>query len=241
MSKLIFSKGRYCVRQAKTEAELHASQRLRHLAFTGEDGQDVDAHDAVCDHMLVEDVESGALVASYRLMLLQSGNEIEDSYSAQYYDLGALNTFGNPMLELGRFCIHPERSDPEILRVAWGAMTRIVDGQGIRMLFGCSSFEGCDARQYEDAFAYLRQGHLAPDHMRPLIKSPEVVSFAQKPVTPNALRRIPPLLRTYLAMGGWVSDHAVVDRSMNTLHVFTGVEISAIPEGRKRLLRAVAS
>ncbi len=42
---------------------------------------------------------------------------------------------------------------------------------------------------------------------------------------------MPPLLRTYLMMGGWVSDHAVVDRQMNTLHVFTGLEIGAIPPG----------
>ena len=41
-------------------------------------------------------------------------------------------------------------------------------------------------------------------------------------------------------MGGWVSDHAVVDEKMNTLHVFTGVEIGAIPAARKRLLRAVS-
>ena len=51
---------------------------------------------------------------------------------------------------------------------------------------------------------------------------------------------MPPLLRTYLLMGGWVSDHAVVDRHMNTLHVFTGLEINAIPPARKRLLRGVA-
>jgi L-ornithine Nalpha-acyltransferase len=53
---------------------------------------------------------------------------------------------------------------------------------------------------------------------------------------------MPPLLRSYLAMGGWVSDHAVVDRDLNTLHVFTGLEIRAIPEARaRRLLRAVAA
>ena len=34
-------------------------------------------------------------------------------------------------------------------------------------------------------------------------------------------------------MGGWVSDHAVVDRQMNTLHVFTGLEIAAIPRPAK--------
>ena len=51
---------------------------------------------------------------------------------------------------------------------------------------------------------------------------------------------MPPLLRSYLVMGGWVSDHAVVDNDLNTLHVFTGLEISAIPPGRARLLRAAA-
>ena len=51
---------------------------------------------------------------------------------------------------------------------------------------------------------------------------------------------MPPLLRTYLLMGGWVSDHAVVDRDLNTLHVFTALEIRAIPPARARLLRGVA-
>jgi len=40
-------------------------------------------------------------------------------------------------------------------------------------------------------------------------------------------------------MGGWVSDHAVVDRQLKTLHVFTGLSIDAIPEARKRLLRGL--
>ena len=51
---------------------------------------------------------------------------------------------------------------------------------------------------------------------------------------------MPPLLRTYLMMGGWVSDHAVVDDDMNTLHVFTGLEIAAVPPARARALRMVA-
>ena len=55
------------------------------------------------------------------------------------------------------------------------------------------------------------------------------------------MKRMPPLLRSYLAMGGWVSDHAVVDRDMNTLHVFTGLEVRAIPPARARALRLVAA
>jgi len=52
-----------------------------------------------------------------------------------------------------------------------------------------------------------------------------------------ALRRMPPLLRSYLVMGGWVSDHAVIDNDLNTLHVFTGVEVKRVPRKRVSLLR----
>ena len=55
---------------------------------------------------------------------------------------------------------------------------------------------------------------------------------------PNGL---PPLLRSYLGLGGWVSDHAVVDTVLDTLHVFTGVEIAKIPPARARALRLIAS
>ena len=238
----ILAKGRYRARLAENQTEIKAAQSLRTLAFgVNLGGLDADSYDPLCDHMLVEEVPTGTLVACYRLMQFSSGSQIGQSYCAQFYDLSALQAFKGRMLELGRFCIHPDHSDPEILRVAWGAMTRIVDGQGIEMLFGCSSFAGCNAVSYRDAFALLQTRYLAPRRWRPLAKATEVVSLDAGPVVANAMRNIPPLLRTYLAMGGWVSDHAVVDREMNTMHVFTGVQISAIPEARKRLLRAVAS
>ena len=66
----------------------------------------------------------------------------------------------------------------------------------------------------------------------------------KRPIRPRATQKamaaMPPLLRTYLLMGGWVSNHAVVDHQLDTLHVFTGLEIRAIPPARARLLRAVA-
>ncbi|HBV53616.1 MAG TPA: ornithine-acyl-ACP acyltransferase, partial [Rhodobacteraceae bacterium] len=84
------------------------------------------------------------------------------------------------------------------------------------------------------AFTILRQRHLAPRRWLPRVKAPQVFRFARllrrTPDAKLAQLRMPPLLRTYLLMGGWVSDHAVVDSHMNTLHVFTGLEIAAIPE-----------
>ncbi len=239
-------RGRYRARTAESQADITAAQDLRTLTFRGEGGaRDEDAFDAICTHVLVEEVRTGRLVCCFRLLPLNGGGDIGRSYSAQFYDLGALRDFQGPMVEMGRFCIHPEARDPDILRVAWGAMTAFVDREGVEMLFGCSSFHGTDADEYLDAFAMLKERHLAPKRWLPRVKAPNVFRFARqlrlkKPDAKLAMLRMPPLLRTYLMMGGWVSDHAVVDRDLNTLHVFTGLEIRAIPPARARLLRGVA-
>jgi putative hemolysin len=247
-----FRKGRYAARFAQTEADFVAAQGLRYLAFIEGGGGDprqgareTDVFDALCRHVLVEDSGSGQLVCCFRLLSLNGGVQIGKSYAAQYYDLSGLQGYAGKMVEMGRFCIRPDARDPDVLRVAWGALTRIVDDEGVQMLFGCSSFRGVDAATYEDAFTLLKEHHQAPVRWRPRVKAPAVVLFDDllrrpTPDVKRALQAMPPLLRTYLAMGGWVSDHAVVDRDLNTLHVFTGLEIASIPPARARLLRAVA-
>lgn len=247
---LTLRKGRYTARLASGDEDLRRAQQLRYLSFRARrsgqpEGLDADSFDPDCLHMLVEEARSGTLVCCFRLMPLAGGAEIGRSYSAQYYNLSALADFDGPMVEMGRFCIHPDWKDPDILRVAWGAMTRFVDETGVEMLFGCSSFQGTEAADYRDTFAMLKEAHLAPKRWLPRVKAPDVFRFARalkrlKPDAKRAMQAMPPLLRTYLLMGGWVSDHAVVDRDLDTLHVFTGLEIRAIPPARARLLRGVA-
>ncbi|NNE82276.1 MAG: GNAT family N-acetyltransferase [Silicimonas sp.] len=245
------SDGRYRTRMAETPADLEGAQRLRHQAFIASDrdlaptdGRDRDAFDSACQHIMVEDRATGRLVATLRLLPLGSGAEIGRSYSAQYYELKGLAGYKKPMVEVGRFCVERDVRDPDVLRAAWGALAGVVDAKGVEMLFGCSSFQGTDEQAYADAFAMLKERHLAPKRWLPRIKAPNVFRFAQrlrrKPDPKRALRTMPPLLRSYLSLGGWVSDHAVVDRDLNTLHVFTGLEIRSIPPARARALRAVA-
>ena len=250
-----FSRGIYEARLAETPADVEAAQRLRHAAFIAgrrgavidvarADGRDADHLDEICDHMLVEERKTGRLVCCFRMMPLASGADIDRTYSAQYYDLDALRDYPSPMVEMGRFCILPGLKDPDILRVAWGAMTAYVDEKGVEMLFGCSSFDGTEAEAYMDAFALLKAKHLAPKRWLPRVKAATIFPFAKRlrirrPNMKLAVGRMPPLLRTYLMMGGWVSDHAVVDNDLGTLHVFTGLEIKRVPKARARALRGV--
>nr|WP_111299857.1 GNAT family N-acetyltransferase [Paracoccus saliphilus] len=244
-------KGHYRARLAETPEDLRMSQRLRWLCFIARAGQrddgihvEADELDPECRHMLIEDVASNQLVCSFRFLPLTNGSQIRRSYSARYYNLDALGSFDGPMVELGRFCIHPDRQDPDIVRIAWAALTRFVDETGVEMLFGCSSFTGCEPEPHAEAFAMLKERHLAPRRWWPRVKAPKVFRFARalrlrQPDPKRAMAAMPPLLRSYLAMGGWVSDHAVVDPVLRTMHVFTGVEIRAIPPARKRLLHAL--
>lgn len=245
---------RYRVRIAASAADVIAAQRLRHLCFLAARGlaaraaseaRDADDLDHDCTHVLIEETATGRLVCCFRFLHLGDGREIDRSYSARYYELSRLSSFRAPMVEMGRFCVHPDVRDPDVLRLAWAAIARHVDRHGVQMLFGCSSFLGAEAEAHMEAFALLKERHLGPRRWLPRVKAPRVFRFARrlrlrKPDLGVAMRRMPPLLRSYLAMGGWVSDHAVVDPDLDTLHVFTGLEIGAIPPARARLLRSLA-
>jgi putative hemolysin len=110
------------------------------------------------------------------------------------------------------------------------------------MLFGCSSFQGTEPEDHADAFALLGARHMAPLRWRPRVKAPDVYRFSTRlsPLSEmRGLKAMPTLLRSYLMMGGWVSDHAVVDRDLGTLHVFTGLEVRTVPAARVRTLRGL--
>jgi L-ornithine Nalpha-acyltransferase len=240
------TRGIYTARLATTAQDVASAQRLRHLCFHAGRGlshhpSDVDTFDAACQHVLVTDHRSNDLVCCYRVMTFTSGRDISASYSAQFYDLTALHAFALPMMELGRFCLRPGCSDPDIVRVAWAALTRLVDQAGVAMLFGCSSFDGADWGLHRAALGYLARHHLPPARLRLATRAAETVDMAPLAATsPDQPPALPSLLRTYLAMGGWVSDRAVIDRELNTLHVFTGLDVATVPQARARALRALA-
>ena len=232
-------------RLAETPADIARAQELRHLCFLAArglcrpGGRDEDSFDAACQHVLIEEA-GGRLVACFRAMTLPAAR-IADSYSAQFYDLSALAGFAGPVMELGRFCIHPAAHDPDILRLAWAAITRIVEAEGIGLMFGCTSFPGADPALHAAALSYLARHHAAPAGLAPGRKAAAVALPDRPGEGRQALAAMPPLLRSYLGLGGWVSDHAVIDPALDTLHVFTAVEVARIPPARARALRALAS
>ena len=246
MALEIIRVGRYRARYASSQIDVLAAQSLRYQCFnlSNKDELDVDEFDALCQHVLIENLETEKLICCYRILKFDSGKNISTSYSSQFYDLKVIENFTEPMIEVGRFCIDPEENDPSVVLTAWAALAQIVDHNQTELLFGCSSFEGIEKEKYFDSFALLRDRYMAPDHWRPKIKAAQVFCYSKdliyKVDKKKALLNMPPLLKTYLSMGAWVSDHAVVDLNMKTLHLFTGMEISKIPKSRKKFLLNLA-
>ncbi|HMB10429.1 GNAT family N-acetyltransferase [Saliniramus sp.] len=242
----------YRIRFAEENGDIMRAEELRHAAFIENrpgarprtDGLDRDAFDDVYRHLLIEDEISGTLVACFRLLPLRSGEDIGRSYTARFYDLSALQAYPASVIEMGRFCMRPGWRDPAILRLAWGAVANVVDACDAGLLFGCSSFTGASHDTHAAALDLLAARYRAPPHWMPGIKAPQVVTFADRAHhhqgdPRDAFAALPPLLRSYPGLGGWVSNHAVIDTDLDTLHVFTGLEIDRIPPHRARRLRDV--
>lgn len=242
-------KGRYraSLRSASAlGADLERAQRLRHDCFIRaaglpmrDGGRDHDPYDPHCLHLLVEDVLTGQLLATCRLMLLGPA-DLHRAYGAQFYDLRPLAALPAPFLEIGRFCTAPDQRDPDILRLAWARIGALVDAEGVGLMFGCSSFMGNDPAPYAAAFDLLAARHLGPAPLRPRpLRGQGTALTPQAPPAPEGMRVMPPLLRAYLAMGAWVGADLVRDSDLHTLHVFTAVETRHVSPARARSLRRI--
>jgi putative hemolysin len=223
------------VRQADSRADLQKVMALRIARF----GVGRDEFDETSAQMMIE--QGGQLMATYRLGQYRSGAEMAGSYAAQFYDLSLMEDYNRPALELGRFCLAPKAREADILRLAFAGIAGQVDALGAGLLFGCASFAGVDPAPHAPSLAVLR-AHIS-DHWRILRRGValDLPPRAQGETALIGARAMPPLLRSYLAMGGWVGDHAVQDHQLGTIHIFTGLEVDRIPPARAAALRGLAA
>jgi len=165
------------------------------------------------------------LVLVFRSRTFSSMEDILSSYSAQYYDLTKLSTLRLKPMEIGRLCVDQHAGDPFLLLFAFKYLRSLISSRRVDFIFGCTSFAGADNPMHLEALNSLGKNQLAPINK----KSSNVLDIKKKTIcaeeSKNARDFLPPLLRFYLSLGGRVSDHAVIDRDLDTLHVFTYVQL----------------
>ncbi len=224
--------GDMAVRLAESEADIAAVQELRYRVFYDELharptaemvrlGRDFDAFDEKCDHLLVIDQSAagkGAVVGNYRL--LRGSVAAGSFYTAAEYDIRKLLAFPGEKLELGRSCVAEGYRNRPTMQLLWRGIAHYVFHWNIALMFGCGSLPGTNIERLANELGYLYYYHLAPPAIRPRALSFRHVPMDMLPVEQvNTKTELPPLIKGYLRLGGFVGDGAVIDRQFNTTDV----------------------
>jgi len=241
--------GNLGVRIATSPAEIDAVQALRYRVFYQEMGarpdpeaarslRDVDAYDAVADHLLVMDHQMGdgpdAVVGTYRLIRREAAARVGRFYSADEYDISKMLSFPGSILELGRSCVNLEHRGRATMQLLWSGIAAYVNLHSIDLMFGCASLPGIDPDENAERLTYLYANHLAPEEIRPrALESRFIEMRRMDPATLDARRTLaglPPLVKGYLRLGGFVGDGAVIDTQFNTTDVAVVVKTELVTE-----------
>jgi putative hemolysin len=226
------------VRLAENAAEIDAVQALRFDVFYREMGahpdaatlasaRDRDAFDAVADHLLVVDHNRGegaaGVVGTYRLIRRSAADRLGRFYSAAEYDISALIVAAPHLMELGRSCVRRDYRNRAVMQLLWRGIAAYVARHKVDLMFGCASLPGTNPDALSVALTYLASHHLAPPEIRPrALPDRYVEMIRQDPKTLDARRALislPPLIKGYLRLGGFVGDGAVIDAQFNTTDV----------------------
>jgi putative hemolysin len=235
--------GDYVVRLALSEMERAAAYRLRFLVFNLEmneglesayvDGFDKDHFDDVCDHMIVQNRNTGAIVGTYRMQMGDVAGKYFGYYSEQEFCFAPYEGMREQIVELGRACIHREHRLPEVLHLLWRGIARYALVNGGRYMMGCCSLTSQDAEM----------GHAVYESLRSCMVEPALLTVAtpafRLPRAKAAMTeaQAPKLLRAYLAIGAKICSEPAIDREFKTIDFLTLLDLQTLhPRVAKRFL-----
>jgi L-ornithine Nalpha-acyltransferase len=241
------------VRLAISPEDIAAVQALRYRIFYETMGarpspgmarlkRDGDAFDRNCDHLMVLDHGRGegadAVVGTYRLIRREAARRCGQFYSAAEYDISRLAAYPGPVLELGRSCVDPAYRARAVLPLLWSGIAAYVFHYDIELMFGCASLPGTDPDELAAPLSYLYHHHLAPVELRTRALPERYVDMRRlDPGSIDSERtrgQLPPLIKGYLRLGGFVGDGAVIDHQFNTTDVCIVVKTDLVTEKYSR-------
>ena len=241
--------GNLVARLAVNDAEIGAAQSLRYRVFYEEMSahpsaeveaakRDFDGFDAICDHLLVIDTKRtdlpGGVVGTYRLLRSSVANRNGGFYTSDEYEISRIVGTSGETLELGRSCVEEEYRNRPTMQLLWQSIAQYIFRYDIVVMFGCASMPGTDPQALALPLSYLYHYHLAPPALRPRALDDRYVDMRLLPQEQidqrRALAELPPLIKGYLRLGGFVGDGAVVDYDFNTTDVSIVVKTDLVTD-----------
>ncbi len=199
--------------------------------------RDFDTYDEHCDHLLLIDHSrktKNPIIGTYRLIRRAAAAKCGHFYSSSEYDVSRLEAYPGEILELGRSCIDSEYRTGPVMQLLWRGLSLYVARHNVALMFGCASLPGTDPQALKIPLSYLYHHHLAPPALRATAVPDRYVDMKLLPreaFDPNAAfeelkldprggnNSLPPLIKGYIRVGGFVGDGAVIDTQFNTTDI----------------------
>lgn len=243
------------VKFVQNDLDFKGCLRLRYNVFVEELGAKTspanrkerlerDEFDAFCQHIALIDtsIEPETLdhvIGIYRFFTEQNIQRAGRFYSETEFDISNLKKSGRSLLEFGRSCVKYGYRNQNAMRRIWLTLANFVQKNNIGLIFGTVSFHGTDIEPIRPALAYLHHHHLAPPALRTKAIGKNAVSHNAYALTKFDIKTIastlPPMLKAYLKLGGFVGDGVWIDKDFNTTDVLIAVDIETIPQQQKVL------
>ena len=200
--------------------------------------RDFDIYDEHCDHLLVIDhtrKDKNPIVGTYRLIRREAAQASGGFYSRGEYDITPILEYPGEILELGRSCIDAEYRTGQVMQILWRGLSAYIFRYDVALMFGCASLPGTDPQAHALPLSYLYYHHLAPPALRPKALPDRYIDMRLLPKEAfdpntafNSMRldprsgsnSLPPLIKGYIRVGGFVGDGAVIDPQFNTTDIF---------------------
>jgi putative hemolysin len=221
MTILAVAATRYTLLVATDGDQVRAAQRLRHEVFAGElgatlpgAGEDVDEFDAFCDHLIIREERSGAVVGTYRMLPPDRAAAAGGFYGEREFDFGGLSQLRDALVETGRSCVHADHRTGAVINLMWAGIARYMHLHGYRWLGGCASVPLADGgATAAGVWELVKRKHLAPPAWRVRPRNPWPAGSAE--TAASARPAVPPLLKGYLRLGAWVCGPPALDPDFN--------------------------
>ena len=225
------ARGRYGARFARNQADVEAVQRLRFEVFNLELGEgleesfatglDADRFDAVCHHLIVEDLDDGAIVGTYRMQTSEMARSHGGFYTAEEFDLGGFpDEVVASAIEVGRASVAKAFRNRQVLFVLWRGLAAYLTLNRKNYLFGCCSLTSQDPLEGKRVMDHLESsGQVHPEYR--VLPQPDWACYADDydPPPPNQDEevKLPRLFRTYLRYGAKICGPPAIDRDFKTI------------------------
>ena len=225
---------RFEVKFATTRQEMEEVYKLRYEDLILEYKQgapnvsDESHYDKYAKHLIVKEVATGQICGYYRMITSETVVGDNKFVCEEEFDIDTLKAQGDKICEFSRAVVKKEFRGGVVLLLLWKFILNYMMENNYRYLVGDASFFGTDRDVYKEEISYLINNYSCDPALnivsRDTLPPMQIVDTSHLSAL-QVMRKLPPLIRAYVAIGAKVASQPFSDFKFGSVDVFILVDM----------------